>query len=61
MAKEDGVNWELIGSNPSKLRTNYVCTYLQMAAPEDLSPYFAGVVPWFDADMVADIIKARKR
>lgn len=61
MAREDGVNWELIGSNPSKLRTNYVCAYLQMAAPEDLSPYFAGVVPGFDADMVADIIKARKR
>lgn len=61
MAREDGVNWELIGSNPSKLRTNYVCAYLQMAAPEDLSPYFAGVVSGFDADMVADIIKARKQ
>lgn len=61
LAVDDGINWERIGENPSKLRTNYVCAYLQMAAPEDLTPYFAGVVPDFDPKMVADIIKARER
>ncbi len=61
LAIEDGINWERIGENPSKLRTNYVCAYLQMAAPEDLTPYFEGFVPNFDANMVADIIRARER
>ncbi|MCS7187901.1 MAG: hypothetical protein N3B10_06355 [Armatimonadetes bacterium] len=61
LAIDDGINWERIGENPSKLRTNYVCAYLQMAAPEDLTPYFTGFVPNFDANMVADIIKARER
>jgi hypothetical protein len=61
MAREDGINWERIGTNPSKLRTNYVCAYLQMAAPEDLTPYFNGFVPNFDLEMVASTIKARER
>ncbi len=61
MAKEDGIDWEHIGENPSKLRTNYVCAYLQMSAPENLTPYLKDVVPDYDEKMVEDIIKARER
>jgi len=60
-AREDGINWERIGQNPSALRTNYVCAYLQLYAPEDLGSYLTGIVPNFDAKMVADILKARQR
>ena len=28
-ASADGINWDSIGQNPSALRTNYVCAYLQ--------------------------------
>lgn len=61
MAKEDGINWDRIGENPSKLRTNYVCAYLQMSAPEDLAPYFEKTVPNFDEKMMREIIKARNK
>lgn len=61
MAKEDGINWDRIGENPSKLRTNYVCAYLQMSSPEDLTQYLKGVVPDFDEKMVREIIEARKK
>jgi hypothetical protein len=60
-ARKDGINWERIGQNPSALRTNYVCAYLQAHAPEDLASYLTGVVPNFDAKMVTDILKARQR
>jgi hypothetical protein len=60
MAIEDGINWDKVGENPSKLRTNYVVAYLQMSAPEDLSSYFKDVVPNYDEDMVKSIIKARE-
>jgi len=60
-AREDGMNWDRIGQNPSALRTNYVCAYLQLGAPEELTDYLAGAVPGFDAKMVADILRARKR
>jgi hypothetical protein len=32
-----------------------------MAAPEDLTPYFSGIIPNFDPEKVASIIKARER
>jgi len=60
-AREDGINWERIDKNPSALRTNYVCAYLQLAAPEDLRPVLGGVVPGYDAQTVADIQAARAR
>ncbi len=59
-AKADGINWDSIGENPSSLRTNYVCAYLQLGAPEDLRPYFQGVVPGFKADDMDDILAARR-
>ena len=59
-ARADKINWGAIGENPSPLLTNYVCAYLQLGAPEDLRPYFKGVVPGFNADDMADILAARK-
>ncbi len=59
-ARADRINWGAIGENPSSLLTNYVCAYLQLGAPEDLRPYFEGVVPGFNADDMADILAARK-
>ncbi len=61
IAVEDGINWDRIGENPSPLRTNYVCAYLQVSAPEDLTPYFQKAVPNFDAKMMREIIKAREK
>ncbi|MBC7328303.1 hypothetical protein H5T87_09375 [bacterium] len=60
-AKEDGINWDRIGQNPSKLRTNYVCAYLQLSAPTNLSPYFKDIVPNYDEKMTADIMKAWRK
>ncbi len=60
-ARADGINWERIGKNPSPLRTNYVCAYLQLAAPEDLRPILGGTVPGYDPQAVADIQAARQR
>jgi len=59
-AREDGINWEWIGENPSSLRTNYVCAYLQLGAPEDLRPYLEGIVPGYDPKAVSDILAARR-
>lgn len=59
-ARDDGINWERIGDNPSALRTNYVAAYLQLAAPEDLGPYLQGIVPAYDAQAVARILAARR-
>ncbi len=60
-AIEDGIQWDRFGANPSALRTNMVCAYLQLAAPEDLASYFKGVVPNFDAKTVAEILQARQK
>ena len=60
-AREDGIDWERIGRNPSALRTNYVCAYLQLAAPEGLHAYLQGVVPGYDRKAVEDILTARKK
>lgn len=60
-AREDGIDWDRIGENPSALRTNYVCAYLQLAAPEDLKKHMQGVVPGYDAKAVEKIMAARKR
>ncbi|HEY0868307.1 MAG TPA: hypothetical protein VGE01_13055 [Fimbriimonas sp.] len=61
MAVQDGVQWDRFGGNPSSLRTNYVAAYLQMGAPEDISPILTGLVPGFDARVVADIVRAHQR
>ena len=58
-AIEDGIRWDRFGANPSPLRTNMVCAYLHLGAPEDLTPFLEGVVPDFDARAVAQILKAR--
>jgi hypothetical protein len=60
-AKEDGIDWSRFGPNPGALRTNMVCAYLQLGAPEDLTPYLRGLVPDFDGGLVAKIVKARRR
>ncbi|HPF38267.1 MAG TPA: hypothetical protein P5081_11295 [Phycisphaerae bacterium] len=60
-AREDGINWDRIGENPSALRTNYVCAYLQLSAPEDLRKRLEGVVPNYDAKVVEAILSARRR
>jgi hypothetical protein len=59
-AIEDGIQWDRFGGNPSPLRTNMVCAYLQLAAPEDLTPHFKGVVPDFDAKVVTAALAARE-
>lgn len=61
LARDDGINWDRIGQNPSALRSNYVCAYLQLAAPESLKKHLDGVVPGYDADRVDRIIAARKK
>ena len=60
-AIEDGINWSLVGKNPSPTLTNYVCAYLELGAPESLHPYLRGVVPDYDANRVADILAARAK
>jgi hypothetical protein len=60
-AIEDGIDWSRLGPNPGPVLTNYVCAYLQLGAPEGLHPYFRGVVPGYDANMVADILAARAK
>jgi hypothetical protein len=60
-AIEDGINWDAFGQNPSKLRTAYVCAYLQLGAPEDISAILATQVPDFDAAVVKDIVKAHAK
>jgi hypothetical protein len=61
-ARKDGINWEWIGENPSPLRTSYVCAYLQLAVPTDLSEYFKeGGVPDFDKGRMLQVIAARKK
>ena len=60
-AIEDGIQWDRFGANPSALRTNMVCAYLQLASPEDLASTFKGVVPSFDAKTVAEILQARQK
>ncbi len=60
MAIKDGMNWDNIGQNPSALRTNYVCAYLQMAAPESLAKYITPVVPDYSPSVVRQIIQAHK-
>lgn len=59
-AKDDGMNWDRIGKNPSALRTNYVCAYLQIGAEKDLEKYIKGVLKEYSAQTVADIVKARE-
>ncbi|MGD0092142.1 MAG: hypothetical protein ABSE73_19685 [Planctomycetota bacterium] len=59
-AKEDGMNWEKIDKNPSALRTNYVCAYLQIGAEQDLEKYIKGVLKDYSAQTVTDILKARE-
>jgi hypothetical protein len=60
-AREDGVNWDRIGANPSPLRTNYVAAYLQIGAPEDIFGVLAKEVPGFDREAAAKIVAARER
>lgn len=60
-AVEDGINWDRIGANPSKLRTNYVAAYLQLGAPEDIAPILKTQTPDFDEAMVKQILKAREK
>ncbi|HET6385060.1 MAG TPA: hypothetical protein VFJ58_16840 [Armatimonadota bacterium] len=60
-AINDGVQWDLLGANPSALRTNYVAAYLQMHAPADLARYLSGVVPGYDPATVSLIIRAHER
>jgi hypothetical protein len=60
-ATEDGIKWDRFGPNPGALRTNMVCAYLQAVVPEDLTPYFKGVVPAFDSGTVVMILKSRER
>ena len=43
------------------LRTAYVAAYLQIGAPEDISGILTPLVPGYDAQAVADIVKARSR
>ncbi len=57
----DGINWDRIGANPSRLRTAYVAAYLQIGAPEDISELLAGQVPGYDAAMVRAILRARQK
>lgn len=59
LAVHDGINWDLIGQNPSALRTNYVCAYLQMGAPENLAPILSPVLADYDPSVVSAIIRAR--
>jgi hypothetical protein len=61
MAIHDKMNWDNIGLNPSALRTNYVCAYLQMAAPESLARYFTPVLPDYNPKVVQRIMQAHKR
>jgi hypothetical protein len=57
----DGINWDKFGENPSKLRTAYVCAYLQIGAPGDISSILATQVPDFDAQVMKDIVKAHTK
>jgi hypothetical protein len=60
-AADDGVNWDVLGSNPSALRTAYVAAYLQLGAAEDISGILKPFVPQYDAQAAADIMKARSK
>jgi hypothetical protein len=60
-AKEDGINWDQIGTNPSALRTAYVAAYLQIGAPEDISGILKPEVPGYDSQVVNDIINTRSK
>jgi hypothetical protein len=60
-AREDGVNWDAFGANPSALRTAYVAAYLQLGAPEDIGTILGPLVPKYDAQAVKQIINARTK
>ncbi len=60
-AVQDGINWDRFGSNPSKLRTNYVTAYLQIGAPEDVSSILKTQTPDFDEAMTREIVKAHEK
>ncbi len=60
-AKDDGIQWDAFGANPSALRTAYVVAYLQIGAPEDISEILRPLVPGFDAQAVKDILEAHSK
>lgn len=61
MAIDDGINWDRFGSNPGRLRTNYVASYLEMGAQNDLSAILGPLVPNYSHLEVNAIIQAHKR
>jgi len=61
MMRDDSIDLQRIGENPSTLRTSYVTAYLTLGAGEDISDYFhSSGVPTFDPEMMQAIIVARK-
>lgn len=61
VAKSDGIHWDALGANPSKILTCYVAAYLHIGAPEDIAGILGPQVPGYDVRVVRDIIKARSR
>lgn len=59
--KEDGVQLDRIGSNPSKLRTNYVLAYMGIGAGGFYLNSATGTIPGADQKMVEEVIDTRQQ
>jgi hypothetical protein len=59
-AKQDQMNWDLIGSQPSALRTNYILAYLTMGANTNVASQFQNAgVNGANPSVVQQIVDAR--
>jgi hypothetical protein len=59
--KEDGIRWDQIGSNPSKIRTNYVLAYMGIGAGGFYLDSAVGTIPGADKKMVEEVIETRQK
>jgi hypothetical protein len=59
--KADGIQWDRIGANPSKLRTNYVLAYMGIGAGRLDLPSVAEMIQDADLKMVEEIMRVRER
>jgi hypothetical protein len=59
-AKNDQMNWDFIGDQPSALRTNYILAYLRIGANTDITNQFRNAgVSGANISVVQEIINAR--
>ncbi len=59
--KEDGIQWDRIGSNPSKIRTNYVLAYMGIGAGGVYMNSATDTIPDANQEIVEEVIDIRQQ